>query len=74
MEEPPQAPGLGRWANFQAVFAFWRAPVMAGVATGGIAWLLTRTRFVIARSKATRQSRWLAGNSSFGEIAALRSQ
>ena len=32
--------------------------------------LLTRTQFVIARSKATRQSRWLAGNSSFGEIAA----
>ena len=31
---------------------------------------LTRTQFVIARSKATRQSRWLAGNSSFGEIAA----
>ena len=32
--------------------------------------VLTRTQFVIARSKATRQSRWLAGNSSFGEIAA----
>ena len=35
---------------------------------------LTRTQFVIARSEATRQSRWLAGNASFGEIAALRSQ